>query len=254
MEKAVYKEFNLEQKFIADTLDYRIAENYATGLRHLETMTQLCYWIFDYHRNNFYFISGNTDFFAAKDKPFVQENGYDYFIRNTHPDDILYLLAIHKTAWKYLLNMRNDTTITNLKICYVIRLKNSEGDYVQVSQQVKPIETDSNNNMWLTMGVFEIVSPKVNYPPYIQNTVTGEVIKMDEIQSVSTNNTANQVTVSEKSLLQLISKDLKETEIADRMNISRNTVRSHRKNLYRKLQASNKQEAIKNAFYLGLLK
>jgi len=51
----------------------------------------------------------------------------------------------------------------------------------------------------------------------------------------------------------MIVKNQTQTEFAEMMHISPDTLRSHRKNLYRKLQATDKNEAIKNAYYLGII-
>jgi len=100
-EDNINRKFNLNQTFSETDLDYSVAENLASGLRHIETMTNSCFWIFDYYKNNFYYIAQNTDFFLETNRNLVIENGYDYFIRNTHPNDILYLLTIHKTTWNF---------------------------------------------------------------------------------------------------------------------------------------------------------
>lgn len=99
-----YQSFDLNQEFITSELDYSIAKSHAQTLMHLESFSQNCYWIFDYNKNNFYYLSKNTDFFNEKNLDIATQNGYDYFIRNTHPDDILYLLSIHKAVWEFFKN------------------------------------------------------------------------------------------------------------------------------------------------------
>lgn len=251
-DKSIIQQFDLGQPFGGEEPDYSIAAHYATALRHLESMSRQCMWIFDYYRNNFYYLSGNTDFFPQEDRQMVQEDGYHYFTRNTHPNDVLYLLTIHKTAWKFLNNLPSGQTLTDFKICYIIRLRNAKGKYVSVSQQVKAIATDASGNMWLSMGLFEEVSHELSYFPYIENTATGKRFELNEIARQKAGFEAPRLSEREMELLWLLGRNLTQREIADHMCVALDTFKTHRKSLYRKLHASGKNEALKNAYYLGL--
>ena len=251
-QNTIYQKFDLDQKFNETELDYSIAENFAVTLRHFESMSRQCLWIFDYYRNNFYYLSENTEFFKEENYEEVVENGYDWFIRKTHPDDILYLLAIHKAVWEFLKNLPDNQLVTYFKIAYIIRLRNAKGQYVSVSQQVKLAATDKHGNLWLSMGLFEKVTHELAYIPYIENTQTGERTELSEIVRSKQQLQAPELSDREIELLQYLADNLSQNEIAERMFISVHTLKNHRKNLYKKLHASDKQEAIKNAFYLGI--
>jgi len=251
-ENTIYQQFELSQKFNATELDYSVAENFALVLRHLESMSRQCFWIFDYFRNNFYYLSENTHFFKELEYKEIVENGYDYFIRNTHPNDILYLLAIHKAVWKFLKNLREGENVTDYKTAYIIRLQNAKGQYISVSQQVKIIATDKTGNVWLSIGLFEEVAHELAYFPYIENTRTGEQIELSEIVRRKQQLQAPELSDREIELLHYLADNLSQSEIAERMCISVHTLKNHRKNLYKKLQATGKLEAVKNAFYLGV--
>jgi len=112
---------------------------------------------------------------------------------------------------------------------------------------------DKKGNIWLSLGLFEVVKKELSFLPYIQNTVTGEKTELSEIALSKKMFTSPKLSERENELLQLIAKNYSQTEIAVSMHISLETLRSHRKNLYRKLQASDKNEALKNAFYLGVI-
>ncbi len=253
LEEFDIQDFNISQSFAEKDLNYSIAENYAKILRHLEYFSHQCFWIFDYHLNNFYYISSNSNFFKKKDFDLVKENGYDYFIKNTYPNDILYLLEIHKNTWKFLQNLDKNQSVTDFKVNYVIQLRNTLGKYVAVNQQVKLVETDKQGNIWLSLGSFEEVNEKLSYFPYIQNVVSGKKTNLIETSVSKHSFEAPKLTERELELLRYLSNNFSQTEISERMYISVDTLKNHRKNLYRKLHVSDKKEAMKNAYYLGLL-
>jgi ATP/maltotriose-dependent transcriptional regulator MalT len=61
------------------------------------------------------------------------------------------------------------------------------------------------------------------------------------------------LTERELEILALLEQPLRNNEIADKLFVSRETVKSHLKNLYRKLNAGNRLEAVAKAQALGVL-
>ena len=57
----------------------------------------------------------------------------------------------------------------------------------------------------------------------------------------------------EKEIIELIAKELTTDEIALQLNISKNTIETHRKNIFYKLQVRNIAGLIKTAIYLGVI-
>ena len=249
----IVKQFILDQSIDKNNLDYNIAEHYAFVLQQLESMSRQCMWIFDYYQNNFYYLSRNTNFFKNKDHSLVSENGYDYFIRNTHPDDVLYVLSIQKSVWNFLKNLKIDDLITDYRVAFTMRMQNSAGQYVLVSLQVKIIASDGYNNIWLGLGIIEEINKQLAYLPYIENTVSGKRIVLDNPAKQKHEFVAPSLSERELRLLNYLADDFTQLEIANLMNISLHTLKNHRKRLYRKLHAINKREVLKNAYYLRLI-
>ena len=58
----------------------------------------------------------------------------------------------------------------------------------------------------------------------------------------------------EKEIVELIAKEYTTDEIAIRLNISKSTIESHRKNIFFKLQVKNIAGLIHKAVHLGVIK
>ena len=73
--------------------------------------------------------------------------------------------------------------------------------------------------------------------------------------ALSTQQSAIVEPLSERELevLKLLGTELSGPEIADRLSVSLNTVRTHTKNIYSKLGVSSRRAAIRRAEELGLL-
>jgi LuxR family transcriptional regulator, maltose regulon positive regulatory protein len=77
----------------------------------------------------------------------------------------------------------------------------------------------------------------------------------DQVEAVSAarTNNAEQLTTAELRVLQFLPTHLSFPEIADELYVSRNTVKTHVRAVYRKLMASSRSEAVQHARDAGLL-
>jgi DNA-binding NarL/FixJ family response regulator len=85
----------------------------------------------------------------------------------------------------------------------------------------------------------------------IQNSNFVNILQKEEKDFVSKIFT-KKISAREKEVLMLLADALTDEDIADRLNISKLTVISHRKNLLRKLNVANKAELVKFVFENGL--
>jgi len=65
---------------------------------------------------------------------------------------------------------------------------------------------------------------------------------------------AETVTPAERRILELLPTHLTEAQIAEHLFVSTNTVKTHLRGLYRKLEANSRAQAVERARELGLLK
>lgn len=98
----------------------------------------------------------------------------------------------------------------------------------------------------LVEAINDIQNGGVPMSPRIARTIINEVCNH------SVNNQLI-LTDREKDILGYIEKDLSYTEIAEEVDISHHTVHTHVKNIYKKLKASGRKDAIQKARRNGLL-
>lgn len=93
---------------------------------------------------------------------------------------------------------------------------------------------------------------KRSFPHKILSAINESNINLNA--SISLKKIIDPLSKKEKEILLLISKDMKQKDIAKELNISNNTIKTYMKRIYLKLNVSNKKDAILRSTDLGILK
>jgi DNA-binding CsgD family transcriptional regulator len=141
------------------------------------------------------------------------------------------------------------------KVRYDFRIKNKTGSYIRVLHQVAVVEHDNRGGITRTLGVHTDIThlktdgkPVLSYigmdgePSYLDIDVKNKFIKSMET-----------LTRREKQVLTLLIEGKLSKEIAIDLNISKQTVDLHRKNMLRKNNLNTTGELIGNAIKQGWL-
>jgi DNA-binding CsgD family transcriptional regulator len=186
------------------------------------------------HRN-FQYISENFTTFFGHSVAFYQRISSSDYFANVHPDDVqpLALCYDYLTAETSELNVEQLLS-TRFVISY--RFKHSEGHYIHVEDEKMVMESSRGKQVGLTL--IRSVDATTRF-----SAVKIEVLKKLKGKFVKIGNyTPTQprlISSRETDVLKLIKEGFKNTEIADRLSISVNTVKNHKKNLFRKMNVRN---------------
>ncbi len=170
---------------------------------------------------------------------------FNFFMDAIHPDD--YWITTHATAaFLSFLDDKKPEERFGYKFLSDFRLRMPTGEYVRVVEQMIVLQTDSKGNPWLVMAICDL-SPNQNIKTpssgKIISTITGTMVK--PIGEHKMQNPSENITKREKEILLLISKGFASKQIADKLQISINTVNNHRRNILSKTGCLNTFEAIK---------
>jgi DNA-binding NarL/FixJ family response regulator len=108
----------------------------------------------------------------------------------------------------------------------------------------------AEGNIWLALCLYNLVYEDAGFEVpqgVIINARTGKVICYE------VGDFAGLLSTREKEVLQLIKKGFRSKEIADKMELSVNTVNRHRQNIFQKLNVTNAMEACRLAETAGFL-
>lgn len=102
----------------------------------------------------------------------------------------------------------------------------------------------------LIRAIHNVMEGKAFLDPSVTTTVLDRIRNGKDISSKESKHT---LTKRELEVLELLVSGLKGNQISNDLNISEHTVRSHIKNIYRKLKVSSKSQAVVKAIQLGIV-
>lgn len=250
----IYFELINQQTFIAEKLDYAIFDKQKPMLQTLANCANCGISIFDFFKNDHIFYSPNFGNLLGYDLNEIIQKGHNFWDAKIHSDDYVALMQDGILLLKLFYQFTNAEK-ANYKLINEYRILNAYNQYMRVIEQQQILELDSYGNLWLSLSIIDI-SPnqEINegLKSQLLNFRTGKIIpfekekKSNEIIDIG-------LTKREIQILRMVKDGLLSKEISTNLNISLNTVNTHRQRVLEKLKANNSMEAVVFASKLGLL-
>ena len=194
----------------------------------------------------FEYISKNMFSCLGLDLKLMKTKGMRYFWSRMHPDDIEH--------WLQALGELMNFTLTNIavedrpKMSYTwnYRIKNAKDVYVNVIQNTTPLEFDLNEKPIIGLAHYTVLDSKIS----MQVSATAKLLNDNNEYETKYFNNFSQKLLSdgisnrERDIVRLLVLNYSSKEIAEKLNISPNTVDTHRRNILKKLNISSTGELV----------
>jgi DNA-binding CsgD family transcriptional regulator len=182
--------------------------------------------------------------------------GLQEIIDLIHPDDIPFVLNAEEKCYFKMMEIGIEH-LPCLKSCYCFRMRVADGSYRLFHHQAITLVTDRNNRISRSLNIHTDISHISAKNSYIA-TIMGihgrnDFHQFDLSSTVSPPLKDEGLTNRELHILPYIAQGMSSGAIAELLQISQLTVRTHRKNILRKTQTHNSGSLIKRCIELGLL-
>ena len=181
-----------------------------------------------------------------------EEFTVEFLISSMHPEDLPYFMNFENEVVNFFGKLKPED-VYKYKVRYDYRIKNASGNYIRLLQQVVTIQSDDSGAVLRTMGVHTDITylkaegvPQLSFigldgaPTYHNVAVKKVYVVAKEILSRR-----------EKEILAYMVQGYKSKEIAGILNISKQTVVTHRRNMLRKTQTAGAAELVMKALREG---
>lgn len=207
------------------------------------------YYLFNIKNSRFDLISNEVESILGYKK---DELDLVTFINLIHPEDSPWFLNFEAKIIEFL-NTLTSEEILNYKMRYDYRIKRKDDTYIRILQQVITLELTSSGGISKTLGIHtDITHLKKEERPILSFIGLNGLPSYVDVEVEEKFPTQyNKITHREKEILLEMVKGKESIEIADYLNISVDTVNTHRRNLLRKTSSRNSNELIVSAIKKG---
>lgn len=235
---------NTVNNLTEDVLDQ--TKNYIEAIKAFSRTTYSSIYVIDYEKKGFDYVSDNPLFLCGLTPNEVKEMGYEFYFKHVPPEDIDLLLKINTIGFDLYetkpLEERKDYTIS-----YDFLLKTEEGKSILINQKLTPIFLNEEGKVWKALCVVSL-STKLNSGNItVYKKGKGIVYKYDLEGDYWKTIEEIKLTNREKEIIQYSIRGYAIKEIAEKIFVSPDTVKFHRKKLFEKLDVTNISEAIRYA-------
>jgi DNA-binding CsgD family transcriptional regulator len=173
-----------------------------------------------------------------------------------HPDDIAFVLRAEENCYAKVAEIGAEYT-KNLKSSYCFRMRVADGSYRLFHHQAIVLDVDAQHRVLRSLNIHIDIQHLTKHNNYIA-TIIGINGRTDfyniDLSSANTKEWQKpSLTRREMEILPLVANGYSSSAIAERLHISQQTVRIHRRSILRKTQTTNSSSMVKKCIEEGLL-
>jgi len=178
---------------------------------------------------------------------------FDDIINSIHPDDLDYVAKAEEKNLNFLYSIIGKENIINYKSNYSFRSRMKDGKYAMLNHQAIILTVDENGGFGKSLNIHTVIDHITT-----TNNFTISIIGLQDFPSytnIKVNHNPNYTSFSNREIeiIKLIYQGCQNKEIAQTLSISEHTVKTHRKNIYKKSDCRNATELTKKCISEGLI-
>jgi DNA-binding CsgD family transcriptional regulator len=194
----------------------------------------------------FEFISKNIKSCVGIDVSTFKNEGMRFFWSRIHPDDIEVWLKALNDLMNYTLSEIPEDLRKRMSYAWNYRFKNGNDKYINIIQNTTPLEFDSAMKPVIGLAHYTVLDSRIKF----DITATAKLLNdNNEYETKYFNNFSQKllpgkISNRERDVIRLLVLNHTSKDISVKLNISSNTVDTHRRNILKKLNISSTGELI----------
>ncbi len=224
--------------------NYRKIENYLEALQAISKLCDLSYYIVDYYKKCFFYVSPNQLFLSGYTQEEVSKLGFDFYPLCVPPDDLKLLFELNEAGFKYFYKLPVGRR-ENAVIAYDFKLKHKTNEsLIMINHKLAPLLLTEDGNIWMAICLVSISSRKESGDVHIIMQDDNSRFNFN-IENKTFEDAQNTVlTKREKEILKFIAIGDRIEVISQKLKISESTIKNHKTKLFEKLHANSAAEAV----------
>lgn len=233
-------------------VDKDASHHYLEAIDVFSKTTYQSIYVIDYHDQKFEYVSNSPIFLCGNTVDDVMDLGYEFYTKNVKKSDLDLLIKINDVGFQFYekLPLEDRKLYT---IHYDFHLLNEHKKEILVNHKLTPLFLNEEGKIWKALCIVSLSTNQNAGNIYIQKQNDNTIWNFDLEREVWFKTEKIKLTEREKEILQLYSRSFNMNEIADKLFITQDTVKYHRKKLFEKMDVTNITEALSYAINFKLI-
>jgi len=191
-------------------------------------------FIYDCFENSILYVNNAFEVLTGSNS---SDFNLDFLINMIHPDDLPYFLKCEEKGLSFTNKLLFDDHF-KYRFSYTYRIKTNNG-YIRICQECQALEVNNSGHLTKTLVIHKRIEDFEERP-------VDDYKIFDKSQSIyiDIDNRYN-LSKREFEILSLIKQGLNSEQVSNNLNISKNTVLTHRKNILNKTKSTSFIELVK---------
>lgn len=220
--------------------------DYLEAVKAFSRITYQSLYVIDYQTKGFEYVSENPLFLCGKSSQEVKELGYAFYFQNVIAEDVELLIKINEAGFEFYEEIPVDER-KQYSISYDFYLINHKKNKVLVNHKLTPMFLTEEGQIWKSLCIVSLSNRTSSGNVVISKEGSEELWKYDFNATRWEKDEKIRLSQREYEILSLYASGMTINEIADKIFISADTVKFHRKKLFEKIGVNNIAEALSYA-------
>ncbi|KFC37401.1 LuxR family transcriptional regulator [Elizabethkingia anophelis] len=237
---------NLSYKDLLQTSDY------IEIVKAFSRITYQSIYIIDYQSKAFEFVSDNPLFLAGLTPEQVLSMGYGFYQKFVPAEDLQMLIDINNSGFEFYEKIPLEER-KQYVISYDFHIQNANGKFILINHKLTPVFLTEEGKIWKSMCVVSLSTNTSSGNVTIGKLNSDLLWEMNLVTNKWSERKKTNLTERETEILRFYNQGLSINEIAEKIFISVDTVKFHRRKLFDKLEVNNINEALAYVIHHKLL-
>ncbi|ASK30178.1 helix-turn-helix transcriptional regulator [Chryseobacterium sp. T16E-39] len=199
-------------------------------------------YIIDYQKRNFEYVSENPLFLCGNTAEEVKKMGYEFYFRYVQKSDADLLSKVNRLGYEFYEKIPAEER-KYYTLSYDIHLLNKD-KAILVNQKLTPLFLTEEGKIWKAMGVVSLSTNTNSGNITISRQGTNDYWWYDAEEEKWRNEEKIKLSERELEVLRYYAQGYTINKIAEKIFVSPDTIKFHRRKLFEKMQVSNISEAL----------
>jgi DNA-binding CsgD family transcriptional regulator len=223
---------------------YALVESHLNALKAVSKLVDLSFYIIDYYRKNFFYVSSNPLFLSGYSREEVIRMGYDFYDVCVPEKDLELLFELNEAGFEFFYKLPKNRRL-HATISYDFRLKHKNLDsLIMINHKLAPLLLQDDGNIWMAICLVTLSTRHTSGDVHIVMKDDQTRYDFNRTKQVFEIKETEKLTKKEYEILEIIAMGKCTKDISDRCNISISTIKNHKTKIFKKLNVNTVAEAV----------